>query len=312
MNHPSSIVYLGPAGTFCHEAALQMFPERGSDLIPAPTARAVLKSVRDGTARLGVVPVENSVQGEVLPTLDALIFNFTGLFVRSETVVPVSFSAFRRGDDQEPVRTVLSHPHALAQCSRFIKKLGAAIETTDSTARACEQVATRPPGGSVSIASRAAGQLYGLKETQSAIEDHRGAVTRFYVVGTTFLPPSGRDKSIFVLNPKIPATGILVRLLRCFADRSIDLLTIYSRPLKSSLGSYCFVVVVEGHVANIDMQDALRDILSIGARLKFLGSFPASQGAPAAVSLQSIAGAIDRADDLNQLLARMLPTDEAS
>jgi len=298
------VAYLGPAGTFSQDAAIALFG--GNErLLAMPTIPLVLESVRNGKAAFGVVPIENSIHGEVTMTMDALVFDFVDLFVGREIVVPVSFSAFRKFGDDGPVRRILSHPHALAQCRRFVETCGGIVTAVDSTARACEEVATSSESGSIAIASRSAGALYELNLVASDVEDHSGAGTRFYAVGRSYFPPSGNDKTLLVLIPKRRDTGVLVRSLSAFSSRHLDLVSIHSRPLRSAIGSYCFIITVEGHLGNRNIQEALQELLALGTTIKFLGSFSAWRGMLPEAPFESIKGATDISSGVQNWLSGM-------
>jgi chorismate mutase/prephenate dehydratase len=298
------ISYLGPPATFSHEAAIGLF---GADanLIPLTTIPSVMQSVRADEAFCGVVPIENSIHGEVTTTMDALVFDFVGLYAHSEIVVPVSFCAFARTEDDSQPKVVLSHPHAIAQCRGFVNSLAAEVRNSDSTARACEEVATSADPGMIAIASMAAGRMYGLRLMASKIEDYPGAATKFYALSKHFSVPSGNDKSLLVLIPRSQDTGTLVRLLSPFSNQRIDVVSIHSRPLRSSLGSYCFILTVAGHIGQPPLFSVLNEIVSSGTALKFLGSFPAWKGTLPAAPFETIKGASDRPADTSGCLESM-------
>ncbi len=252
-----------------------MFPSSSDELVPLVPTRAVLDLVHEGGSQIGVVPAENSVQGVVSDTIDALIFDYSDLYVCGETAVAVTFCAFRRPGDIGPVRAVLSHPYALAQCNGFVKKLKASAEATESTAQACAVVAGSSRTGLVAIGSKAAGELHSLSVIASGIEDHRGAVTKFFAVSLHFPPPSGNDRSLIVLSPPNMDAEHLVAAFALISRWRIKILAIYPRAARSALGQYRFVVFVEGHLAQADFQGLIRDIIASGIAVQFLGSFPA-------------------------------------
>ena len=284
------VVYLGPEGTFTQDAANMLFPDGSSDLQPLPAIPDVLEQVHSGNSHYGIVPIENSVYGEVTTTMDLLVFEYSDLFVCGEVVIPVSFCAFRRPGDVSPVRTVVSHPHAIAQCRRFIAGLGASTMNANSTAQACKQVAESTDPGLLALASGTAGPLYGLRSTATEVEDVAGAATRFYLVGRDFPAPSGIDKTILVFVPKTQETGALDRILQCFSKQNINLVSIQSRPLRSHLGEYCFISAINGHLAELQTHSAVLEILGIGTAVKFLGSFPMWKGHIPAAPSESLRG----------------------
>lgn len=268
------VAYLGPAGTFT-EGAIDLVTtiERYSKK-PMESVMEVIRSIENGESEYGVVPIENSVEGEVTSTLDFLIFNTESVFIREEMVVPVTFNVFRRAEFAgKPITTVASHPHALAQCKKFIQANGLAVMHTTSTAAACQLVATSADEGLVAFGAPNAGPLYRIEVIAEKVEDNRNARTRFILIGRELYREQNQAKSTFVVSVPNTGIGILARCLTAFADRGISLNSISSRPLRSSLGTYAFVLNVEGHIFDPGMQSAIRELLDFGVAIKFLGSY---------------------------------------
>lgn len=301
---PAQISYLGPPRTFTHEATITLFGD-GPNLLPLSDVPAVLKSVERGQASFGVVPIENSVYGEVTATMDALVFDFADLYVSREAVIPVSFCAFKRTGDNSSPSAIISHPHALAQCRRFAASLGVNVRTADSTAAACQEVSNSTMPGLVAIGSISAGTLYGLTLMASRIEDYPGAATKFYALSKRYSFPSNESKTLVVLIPQNHNAGVLLGLLAPFSRRGLSVISIHSRPLRSSLGSYCFILTVEGHIGEPSLHDALAEVLSAGTELKFLGSFPAWKGVLPTAPFESIRGSASGLDHLKSYLNSM-------
>ncbi|HEY1737769.1 MAG TPA: prephenate dehydratase domain-containing protein, partial [Acidimicrobiia bacterium] len=223
----ATLAYLGPEGTFSQAAAEAARTVSGARAVAAADVDAVIRGVEDATFDYGVVPVENSVHGTVLPTLDHLVFAQDGVLVREEVVVPVTFVLFGN-DDGSGAKVVLSHPHALAQCRDMIAARGLVAEETSSTAEACRLVATTRRDA-LCIAAPHAGGHYGLRTIDTAVEDRDGGSTRFYVLGRTLASETGRGvggetfRTGLVLTPGRDRPGILLEMLRPFAERGVNL-----------------------------------------------------------------------------------------
>ena len=263
------LLYLGPPGSFTHAGAASV---PGTDAAPARDARQIVSAVETGEAELGLVPLENSVEGDVPGTLDELLFGSASVFIRREVLVPVTFElAVRPGTTA--VDVVLSHPHAIAQCRKVVTELGLSVELTSSTSQAAAEVTARDDR-SAAICSAQAMHTHGLVPLRSAVEDSPGAITRMALLGTSLAAPTGRDTTLAVLTPDTNRTGILAQALRCFAERDVPLSRISSRPLKARLGTYCFIVAAGGHLADDVLSDALEAVGRLGVVIKVLGSYP--------------------------------------
>jgi len=263
------LLYLGPPGSFTHAGAASVL---GTDAAPARDARQIVSAVESGEAELGLLPLENSVEGDVPGTLDELLFGSTSVFIRREVLVPVTFElAVRPGVDAADV--VLSHPHAIAQCRTVIAELGLTVELTSSTSQAAADVAARDDA-CAALCSAQAMLDHGLVSLRSAVEDSTGAITRMALLGTSLAAPTGRDTTVAVLTPDTNRTGILADVMQCFAERDVALSRISSRPLKSRLGTYCFIVAAAGHLADDVVSDALEAVGRLGVVIKVLGSYP--------------------------------------
>lgn len=267
----SLLLYLGPPGSFTHAGTVGI----DADAQPARDAREVVAAVQSGAADLGLLPLENSVEGDVAHTLDELVFGASSVYLRREVVVPVTFVlAALPGASETGLRRVVSHPHAIAQCRRLVGELGLDVELTSSTSQACAEVAARGDTSVAALSSRVAADLHGLDVLRAGVEDVSGAATRMGLIGRELAAPSGRDVTLAVLTPDTNRTGILADALRCFADRGVALTRVSSRPLKAQLGTYVFVVAAAGHVADEVVAEAFQAVARLGVLVKVLGSCP--------------------------------------
>lgn len=302
------VAYLGPAGTFTESAVDLISTIQRPSKVPLETVVDVINSVEEGSFSFGVVPIENSVEGEVTSTLDYLIFNTESVLIQEEVVVPVTFNAYRLEKyNGQPIHSVASHPHAIAQCRRFIQSNNLAIVNTASTAAACELVAEGQDSGLIALGSPNAGPLYGVAPFAVGIEDNRDARTRFILIGKTVHSGTEGTKSTLVISVPNTGIGILARCLTAFADRGINLISISSRPLRSSLGTYAFVLNVQGHVLDPSMQSAINELLDFGVALKFLGSYRQWSGEGVSAPFEyRPRGSIDLSTPSNNRLRKLL------
>ncbi len=306
---PGRIAFLGPPGTFCEEALLSQPDLAAGELLPIRTVPEVITAVERGEADLGVVPIENSIEGSVNVTLDALGFD-TELLVQREIVLAVSMNLCARpGTDLGGVRTVVSFPHAIAQCRDWLAAKLPRVEVVaaNSTAEAAQQVSRSKAAGRAAISTALAARLYGLEVLAADIEDHPENQTRFVVLGRGIPAATGHDKSSIVVFQSQDRPGSLLSILQEFAARAVNLTKLESRPTKRGLGHYCFFIDCEGHIRDELVADVLKN-LAAKHTLKFLGSYPVAS--EAGDSRRKAAGKAWRAASawLDDLRAQVRPT----
>lgn len=280
---PRQVAFLGPAGTFSEEALLDQPDLATASLVAMATIGDVLSAVHSGQVDIGFVPIENAIEGTVHATVDNLVFDMN-LLIQSEAVLDVHLHLMgRAGVTLADVAKVLSFPVASAQCRRFLSEQlpDAQIVPTNSTAEAAQILSQSATDGAAAIAPRVAARIYGLELLAEAIEDHSGNQTRFVTVARSGIPaPTGHDKTSIVCFQRQDRPGSLHAILSEFAARDLNLTKLESRPTKRQLGSYCFLIDIEGHLADEVVADCLRVLHAELADVKFLGSYPsASAGA---------------------------------
>jgi prephenate dehydratase len=275
-----AVMYLGPAGTFAEVAVRSMQSIESAEARPAPSVIAAIDAVRAGTARAAVVPIENSVEGSVSGTLDEIAAD-PPLRIMDEIAIPVRFALMRRPDRVDrSISAVGTHPHAAAQCRRWIHENlpGADIVLTSSTAGAAEELADAAAEAAydAAIAPALAAQRYGLVLVADDIGDNREALTRFVRVEQPgALPaPTGADKTSLVLFMRANRAGALLEILTELSVRGINMTRLESRPTRHALGDYCFSVDIEGHVAEARIGEALMGLRRACSDVLFLGSYP--------------------------------------
>ena len=279
------VAYLGPAGTHTEEALLASAPS-AVEVEPRATVHETVMAVQHGETDRAVVPIENSLEGGVAATLDALAGEADQVRIAAEVVHPVHhFLLAGRELELREVERVLSHPQATAQCARFLREDLPAAErvAASSTAEAVRRVCagTEPWGA---LGSRLSAELYGATVLCERVEDHPDNLTRFVWLAPAAAVderPSGPAKTSLVFwgfNDSSP--GALVSVLSELSAREINLTKIESRPRRDQLGHYMFFADLEGHSSDEHVAEALAALAERVETLRVLGSYPVSARAP--------------------------------
>jgi len=282
------IAYFGPRGTFTEQAALALAGAVPGEpeLVPAATVPLTLAAVRGGAAVAGCVPVENSVEGAVTATMDALAVD-EPLVAIAEAVLPVRFTVLvRPGLAAADVRTVASHPHAIAQVQGWLATHLPAAEQVAATSTAGAAVAVVAGTFDAAVTAPVAAAHFPLDVLAEGVADVDDAATRFLLLTRPGrLPaPTGADRTSIVVVAAAERTGVLAEMLTELALRGINLTRIESRPQKGRLGEYRFYLDFDGHIGEERVGDALAALHRRGQQLRFLGSYPKAERAlPAAV-----------------------------
>ncbi len=264
--------YLGPPGTFGEQAALRY--AAGEDLIPLGSHVAVVEAVRAGRVDEGLAAIENSIEGAVSETIDALI-RTDGVFIRGEVILPIEQCLITApGTAIAAVTLVLSYPNALAQCRAYIEANlpRARLEAALSTAAAVEQAVRTP--GAAAIGPRRAAELSGGVVLAEGIQDVALNKTRFVVLGREDAPPTGDDKTSLAFTVAHDRPGTLMGVLRELADRKINLTHIESRPSRQELGVYIFLIDFQGHREQPAVAAALAAVKAQAFYFHVFGSYP--------------------------------------
>jgi chorismate mutase/prephenate dehydratase len=232
-------------------------------------------SVEDQAANFGVVPAENSLEGSVNQTYDLLLDSTLKIY--GEVKIRVDHCLLALPETRlENLQVAYSHPQALAQCSIFLESLHAETVPTYDTAGAAKMIKEKQLSHAASIASERAAQLYGLDILERNIADSPENFTRFFVIGSVNLPPTGKDKTSVVLGTK-HTPGSLQKALSELSTRKINLTKIESRPIKGEPWEYHFFVDFEGHFLDSKCAPALEALRKSTTFLKILGSYPAAE-----------------------------------
>lgn len=274
------VAYLGPPGTFSEEALLASQPGDAEPL-PLATVHDAVLAVQDGRAERAVVPIENSIEGSVDATLDALVGRAPDVVIVSELVLPVTHALIAApGVAADDITVVVSHPQPLAQCASYLRSSlpRARPVAWTSTADAVREAAARAGEGWAAIGTARAAELYACQVLAAGIEDVAGNATRF-----VWLAPAGT--SVAGAETKVSLAfaggggnepGWLVRCLSEFAFRGLNLTRIESRPRRDRLGDYVFFVDLEGGAADPPVASALEHLARYCDWVRVLGSYPAA------------------------------------
>ncbi len=267
------LAVLGPAGTFSHEAALKY--DMDAEMIFVNSIWDVFEMVEQKKADSGIVPVENSIEGGVGITLDAL--TDSSLKIKQEIIIPIRHCLCGLGEIDD-VREVYSHTQALGQCRNFLHSLNRETPEktfqTSSTASAAEEIAKLNDRKKACLCSKLAAEIYGLKIIKEDVHDEKNNMTRFFAINHEDAKPSGSDKTSFAAFPQSDRPGLLYEILEIFSKRKINLTKLESRPSKKKLGEYIFFIDVEGHRKDNLISEGLQQLERDIKEIKIFGSYP--------------------------------------
>ncbi len=269
----TTVAFQGEHGAYSEEAIHQHFAE-GVTTLPCPTFERIFEAVSEGCACLGALPVENSTAGSINKAYDLLLEH--DLKVHGEIFLRVQHHLLAAPDTPGKITHVRSHPQALAQCEKYLNRNDYVAVPWYDTAGSAKDLAAKPAEGVAVIASRLAGETYGLQSIAKHIEDIAHNFTRFFLIGKG--DPVRTDKAKTSLIFAVPHTpGSLIAALGELSERDINLTKMESRPRRDRPWEYIFYVDFEGHWKDKPCRDALVALLNRAAFLKMLGSYPAAE-----------------------------------
>ncbi len=265
------VAFQGERGAYSESAVYTFFGDE-TEVRPCRDLTEVFESVGKEEVPVGVVPVENSLEGSVNQTYD--LFLTHNLKVSGEVIIKISHCLIANPSTSlEAVKTVYSHPQALAQCRSFLERLGSDLIPTYDTAGSVKMLKEKGLKNAAAVASKKAAEIYGMKILAKEIEDIPTNYTRFFVISKNDSHKTGKDKtSIIFAATHTP--GALYQALGEFAKRNINLTKIESRPTKQKAWEYNFYLDFEGHRTEENCADALKALEKSGAFIKILGSYP--------------------------------------
>jgi chorismate mutase/prephenate dehydratase len=265
------IAYLGPEGTWTHQAAIKKFGHSVS-YSPQPNFADVFDQVTRRSADYGVVPIENSTEGAVSHTLD--LFVDSPLHICSQILLRIE-NCLMAAIPRSEIRTLYSHPQVFGQCRAWIHKNfpQADLVEVSSTTKAAQIAQEQAKQGAAALGGPLAAEIYGLDLLESSIQDRATNTTRFLVIGEKTCPPTGHDRTsvLFAIHDR---PGSLVKALQAFDNFHINLSKIESRPSKRKDWEYVFYVDLAGHCEDPQVADALAELHQHCSMIKLLGSYP--------------------------------------
>jgi prephenate dehydratase len=276
-SNPNSFAFLGPKGTFTELALLQIKQSRGAIQLPVSHVSEALEFVLSRRVRRAVVPVENSIEGGVSATLDALA-GTEKIRIYGEYLVPVTFNlVVRPGIKLNEIKTIATHPVAYAQSRKWLlEKLPKHVHIPTSSTAAAARDLLENSSVDAAIAAPTITNHYKLLTLAKNIGENKIAQTRFIQIGLAGeLPkPTGADKTSVIVELPTDRPGTLLEMLEQFATRGVNLTRIESRPIGDRLGRYRFNIDAEGHVLDESVGEALSGLHRFSPKVTFLGSYP--------------------------------------
>lgn len=265
------IAYLGPPGTWTHQAAIGKFGH-SVKYLPQPGFAEVFEQVERRLVDYGVVPIENSTEGAVTHTLD--LFADSPLRIYGQVMLPIENNLMAKGRFEE-ITQIYSHPQIIAQCRGWLSRNFRNLQPIEkSSSAAAAEIAAAEPGAAV-LGGALLAELYGLQVLDRSIQDLANNTTRFLVISHKTCPPTGKDRTSVMFSVK-DEPGSLHRALEPFEKFSINMSKIESRPSKRRAWEYYFFVDVAGHCDDADLADVIRQLERHCSFVKVLGSYPAS------------------------------------
>ena len=272
-----NVYYLGPNGSYTHKA-LEIFLEEYSICAQKTqemrTIKSILVAIDENVNSLGVVPIENSIEGIVRESIDNLIrVNDLELKIMGEVILPINHCLMSKSKDIKNIKTVISHPQALAQCAQYLESTFNNIHILEetSTSAAAKRVASLDETYAA-IANEMAAKYFDLNILDKSINDEKDNKTRFLLIGRCTMPQTGLDKTSLVFSTK-NISGALSKVLNVFNKYGINLLYIDSRPSKKNLGEYNFFIDFEGHINDETVNSALEEMKPLISFYRYNGSY---------------------------------------
>ncbi len=275
------LVYLGPQGSYTEQAAQKAVLNWNVDKVQtykASTIKQIIDLVDKNKGLVGIIPVENSIEGLVRETLDNIIRTKPEVKVFQEVVLPIKHCLISKNTDINKIEKIISHPQALAQCQQYLfdnfqsqKKEVSTIRSA-STSEAVKSL-LELDDSFAAIGSEKAAQLYGLNVIAKNINDEKDNKTRFICIAHESTTSTGNDKTSLAFTT-LNEPGALVGILNIFKEHNINLSFIESRPSKKNMGEYTFFVDFDGHVSDANAKEVLEEIKPLTTFYRVIGSFP--------------------------------------
>ena len=264
------VAYLGPQATFTHQAAIKYFGQ-SVKYIPSQTIKDVFDEILKGSAKYGVVPIENTIEGVVNYTLDLLVDY--PLLINGEIILEINLHLISKNPDINKIKRIYTHSHALAETRGWLLKNmpNIPIIEVESTAKAAE--IAKDDYEAAAIASEAAAEYYGLYILERKIDQHKHNKTRFLIIGKEPAIKGKFNKTTFIFSVK-NEVGALYKNLEILYKYNINMTKIESRPSKREAWDYIFFTDIEGHIEDQNVKEALKELEKKSPFFKILGSYP--------------------------------------
>lgn len=271
------VAFQGERGAYSEQAVRQHFG-LDTEVLPCRTFADIFDALHAGKANQGMLPVENSLAGTVVPAYDQLVDHDQR--IQAEEILKIEHCLMAPKEAQlSDIKRVISHPQALAQCEHTLRRLGLEAVVHYDTAGAARDLAARPQKDTAAIASALAAETYGLSILSRNLEDLSHNYTRFFVLGPGDPPRRDPSKTSIIFTTR-HEPGALYTVLGELARREINLTKIESRPRRNRPWHYLFYVDFDGHEDDPLIREALLDILKLASFVKVLGSYPAADWSP--------------------------------
>lgn len=274
-----NIYYLGPDGSNAHNAAekfLDLCAVKVNNKIPQRSIKESLEALKQDYSSVCVLPIENSIEGIVRETIDNLLrFENSQIRIRGELSLPIRHMLLSKADDISEIKKIISHPQALAQCSKYLFKNFRTVELGEvsSTSYAAQKAANANDSSIAAIANETCADLFGLNIVGYDLNDEPDNKTRFYILGRDDFEYKEKNGKTAIMLSTINQAGSLCNVLKIFAKHEINLTYIDSRPSKRQLGEYLFFMELDGFESDFRIKTALEEIMNHVDFLKVLGSF---------------------------------------
>lgn len=272
------VCYQGPEGTSDFRAIDLFSTVPDAEPVPMLSVAEIIQTVNHMPGCLGIIPLEDSTNGELTTILDKLIFESHSVLVREEVVLVEDICAFGV-DPGAQISAVISHPLIVELCSQFIKERGLHVRHAVSTAEACRIVSEENDPNTVALAPPSVGNGANLQLNASEVMDTPDIRTRYVLIGREVAPRTGDDKTSLLITPSVDKVGFLAEVAASFARNDVNMTSILSRPLQAKIGSHVFHITCSGHISDKPVTRVISDLLEIGASVKLLGSYPRWKGA---------------------------------
>jgi chorismate mutase/prephenate dehydratase len=269
-----AVAYLGPAGTYSEKAAREQFGA-STALVPAPSIGDVFRKVERGEAHYGIVPIENSTEGMVGPTLDAFVAS--PLQIVAERDLAIRHALLAKASSLKNIKKVVSHAQSLGQCRDWLRQNLPGVPTVDVASNALAAQAASRGASTAAIASAENAERYGLRVLADAIQDLPHNVTRFVVLGRPDGSVAGDADKVSLLFSVKNRPAMLFKSLKPLSERGIDLIKIESRPMRGRSWEYLFFLDFRGKLGDKRVADAMAEMARQCVWLKVLGAYAAAR-----------------------------------